>query len=386
MPDKTFLSWPFFSENHRELAKSLETWARENIPSYQKEDEYEACKQIVLSLGETGWLKYVVPENFGGINEKLDVRSLCIIRETLARYSSLADFVFAMQGVGSGAISLFGSGELKEKYLLKVAAGSAIAAFALSEKDAGSDLNSIQTTIEKEGSDYILNGSKTWISNAGIADFYVVFGQNPGEDRNNGLTAIVVDANTSGLECSEKIEIISPHPLGTIIFKNCRVPESQLVGLPGQGLKIALSTLDVFRSTVGAAALGFARKALDEAVARCKKRQISGQLLSEYQMIQQKIAEMAVQIDASALLVYRAAWSKDNGAERIPREAAMAKLYATESAQQVIDSAVQIFGGLGVVSGMPVEELYRDIRPLRIYEGTSEIQKLIIAKETLKEL
>ncbi len=386
MPDKTFLSWPFFSESHRVLAESLEIWISENVPSSKKNDEYETCKQLVLSLGKAGWLNYVVPENFGGINEKLDVRSLCIIREILARYSSLADFVFAMQGLGSGAISLFGSNELKEKYLRKVATGNVIAAFALSEKDAGSDLNSIKTTIEKEGSDYILNGSKTWISNAGIADFYVVFGQNSGNDSNNRLTAIVVDANTGGLECSEKIELISPHPLGTILFENCRVPQSQLIGIPGQGLKIALSTLDIFRSTVGAAALGFDRKALDEAVAHSKQRQISGQSLSEYQMTQQKIAEMAVQIDASALLVYRAAWSKDNGAERIPREAAMAKLYATESAQQVIDAAVQIFGGLGVVSGMPVEELYRDIRPLRIYEGTSEIQKLIIAKETLKEL
>lgn len=385
--DKTFLSWPFFFDSHRELANKLDQWAEQYIPSIDNfGNEDEACKQLVSSLGAAGWLKYVIPANYGGFNNKLDVRSLCIIREKLARYSSLADFSFAMQGLGSGAISLFGTETQKKQYLPKVAAGEAIAAFALSEKDAGSDLMSISTTAEKDGSDYIISGSKTWISNAGIADFYVVFARNVGNGENVGLSAFVIDVETKGLEYTEKINIISPHPLGTITLENCRIPNSQMIALPGQGLKIALATLDIFRSTVGAAALGFARKALDEAVKRVKERKISGQQLSEYQMTQQKIADMAVQIDASALLVYRAAWAKDNGAERIPREAAMAKLYATEAAQQIIDSAVQLFGGLGVVAGNPVEELYRDIRPLRIYEGTSEIQKLIIAKEILKGL
>ena len=386
MADKTFLSWPFFADAHRALAAKLDKWAARSLAALDHpSDEYEATKELVALLGKAGWLKYTVPSSQGGVHDTLDVRSLCIVRETLARYSSLADFAFAMQGLGSGPMSLFGSAELRDKYLPAVASGAAIAAFALSETGAGSDVGATATTARKDGAHYILNGDKTWVSNAGIADFYVVFARTGDEPGTRGLGAFVVDADSEGFEVTEQIHVMSPHPLGSLKFTNCRVAATQMIGAAGQGFEIAMATLDVFRSTVGAAALGFARRALDEATTRSSERVVFERPLADFQMTRQKIADMAVDVDASALLVYRAAWARDNGAASVTREAAMAKLYATEAAQRVVDHAVQLFGGLGVVTGSTVEALYRDIRPLRIYEGTTEIQKLVVARETLKE-
>ena len=376
MADKTFLAWPFFDDAHRALAEKLEAWtAREIKPHEHDEHDVDSlCIKFVRALGEAGWLRYAVPKAYGGAYETLDVRSLCLIRETLARTSGLADFAFAMQGLGSASIALFGSEALRQRYLPKVCAGTQIAAFALSEPEGGSDVAALRTTARSDGDHYVLDGTKTWISNGGIAHHYVVFartGEAPGA---KGLSAFVVDADAPGLSVTERIAVIAPHPLGTLSFKNCRVPAAQRLGAPGEGFKIAMATLDVFRSTVGAAALGFARRALDEAVARVQSRQAFGQKLAEFQMTQARIADMAVDVDAAALLVYRAAWTKDRAAPRVTREAAMAKMYATEAAQRVIDAAVQLHGGLGVVSGVPVERLYREIRSLRIYEGTTEIQ------------
>jgi acyl-CoA dehydrogenase len=337
---------------------------------------------MVKKLGDAGWLRYAVPKAYGGATENLDVRSLCIIRETLARRSGLADFVFALQGLGVGPITQFGCEALKSAYLPNVASGKKIAAFAISEKDAGSDVSAMRTTARKDKDGYIIDGEKTWISNAGIADHYVVFARFP-ENGEKSFIALVVDAKNPGLRVTDRIEVIAPHPLGTIAFANCRVPSSAVVGEPGNGIKVAFATLDVFRSTVGAAALGLSRRALDESVAHANSRQTFGKRLGDFQLTQAKIAEMAVNIDASALLVYRAAWMRDAGTQRITREAAMAKLFATESAQKTIDDAVQLLGGRGVVSGEPVEQLYREVRALRIYEGTSEIQKLVIAGQVL---
>ena len=391
MADTTFVQWPFFSEPHRTLAAELEQWAQANLVS---EADHEAAdddaldrqtRGLVKALGAAGWLRYCVPAEYGGHHEALDVRSLCLCREILARHSGLADFAFAMQGLGTGSISLSGTPELKAAILPPVAAGERIAAFAVSEPDAGSDVASLSTTARRDGDHYVLDGTKTWISNAGIADHYVVFARTGEAPGSRGLSAFVVDAGTPGLTVSERIAVIAPHPLGTLEFQGCRVPATHLLGAPGEGFKIAMATLDIFRSTVGAAALGFARRALDEATARALARKVSGRPIAEYQLIQAKIAEMALAVDASALLVYRAAWAKDTAGGRISREAAMAKLHATESAQRVIDEAVQIFGGLGVVRGMPVERLYREIRALRIYEGTSEVQKLVIAAQVLRK-
>jgi acyl-CoA dehydrogenase len=386
MADTTFLAWPFFDDDHRAFAAELDAWvAREIAPHEHDEHDIDALsRRFVKALGEAGWLKYVVPASHGGRHAALDVRSLCLARETLARTSGLADFAFAMQGLGSGSISLYGSPELKDAYLPKVAAGTQIAAFALSEPEAGSDVAAMTTDARRDGDHYVLNGRKTWISNAGLAGHYVTFartGEGPGA---KGISAFVVDADAKGLSVVERIPVIAPHPLGTLEFADCRVPARQMLGQPGEGFKIAMATLDIFRSTVGAAALGFARRALDEAMARARARRAFGHALSEFQLIQQKIADMAVKIDAAALLVYRAAWTKDVLQARVTRESAMAKLYATDAAQEVIDEAVQIFGGMGVVSGVPVERLYREIRALRIYEGTSEIQKLVIAGQALK--
>lgn len=382
MPDKSFLQWPFFDDSHRQLAKNIDAWAGEHI-SYQHQDNIdECCRDLVTSLASDGWLKYCTADPANNKQKPMDVRSLCLIRETLARHSGLADFVFGMQGLGSGAISLFGSDKIKHEYLNAVRSGKKIAAFALSEPAAGSDVAALATSATADGNDYLINGSKTWISNGGIADFYVVFartGEAPGA---KGLSAFILDADTAGFQVTDRIKVIAPHPLATIAFDNCRIPREKMLGKPGTGFKIAMATLDVFRSTVGAAALGFARRALDETVAHTTSRQLFGAPLADMQMTQASIADMAVAIDSSALLVYRAAWTKDCIADRITREAAMAKLHATESAQQVIDKAVQLFGGRGVTSGEIVEQLYREIRALRIYEGASEIQKLIIAKQT----
>jgi acyl-CoA dehydrogenase len=386
MPDRTFLSWPFFGDQHRALASDLENWARANVaPLQHDESNVDALSaRFVRMLGEAGWLRYCVPASHGGRLEGIDVRSLCLIRETLARASGLADFAFAMQGLGSGPISLFGAPELRDRYLPGVATGERVAAFALSEPEAGSDVGAIRATARQDGDRWVLDGAKTWISNAGLAHQYVVFARTGDPDPGSrGLSAFVVDADAPGLAVTERIPVIAPHPLGSLRFEGCRVPRGHLLGRPGEGFKIAMATLDVFRSTVGAAALGFARRALDEALARCRERVAFGRPLADFQLTQQKLADMAVETDASALLVYRAAWAKDRGAARVTREAAIAKLYATEAAQRVVDAAVQLFGGLGVVSGVPVERLYREVRALRIYEGTSEIQKLIIARQVI---
>jgi acyl-CoA dehydrogenase len=385
MPDRSYLSWPFFEDRHRALAEEIERWATDAIrdPDPNATDVDGTCRMLVAHLAEAGLLRHVVPGARGGTHQSLDVRCLCLVRETLARFASLADFAFAMQGLGSGAISLFGTEDQRRTYLPAVADGRKIAAFALSEREAGSDVAALATKAEPDGAGFVLNGAKSWISNGGIADFYVVFartGEAPGA---RGLSAFIVDAETPGLAIAERTLLIAPHPLATLEFHDCRVPRAQLLGEPGQGFKIAMATLDVFRPTVGAAALGFARRALDEALARASSRQLFGGPLAELQMVQAKLADMALAIDAAALLVYRAAWAKDIGAARITREAAMAKLYATEAAQRVIDDALQIHGALGVVAGHPVERLYREIRALRIYEGASEVQKVVIARQTL---
>jgi acyl-CoA dehydrogenase len=382
MADRSFLGWPFFEERHRRFAAGLDAWA-DKLPEHEDADIDAATRHLVRSLGDGGWLRNCVPAPYGGIAEKLDVRTLCLARETLARRSGLADFAFAMQGLGSASIALFGSEALKRDYLPRVAEGSRIAAFALSEPEGGSDVGGMRATAREDGDSYVLDGTKTWISNGGIAGHYVVFartGEAPGA---KGLSAFVVEEGTPGLEIAERIQVIAPHPLATLAFRGCRVPKSHRIGRAGEGFKIAMATLDIFRATVGAAALGFARRALDEAVARVKAREVFGKRLGEFQATQLRLAEMATEVDAIALLVYRAAWTKDCAADRVTREAAMAKMYATEAAQRVIDSAVQLWGGMGVVSGVPVERLYREIRALRIYEGTTEIQKLVIAGQVL---
>lgn len=382
MADRTYLDWPFFDEAHRALARDVAAWRDRELGEADGSDPAEACRAYVVQMGEAGWLKYAVPRAWGGAFDVLDVRSICLIRETLGYTSGLAEFAFAMQGLGSGPISLFGTDTQKQRYLPGVAAGSSIAAFAISEAGAGSDLAAMKTAARRDGAEIVIDGEKTWISNAGIAGHYVVFCRWP-EGGDRSFIALVVDAGTKGLEVAELIDVMAPHPLGTIRFRDCRVPASAILGEPGKGMRVALATLDVFRTTVGAAALGFARRALDEAVAFARERAAFGKLLAEHQLTQARIADMATAIDAAALLVYRAAWTRDRGAERVTREAAMAKLVATESAQQVIDQAVQLLGARGVVSGEPVERLYREIRALRIYEGTSEIQKLVIAGQVL---
>jgi acyl-CoA dehydrogenase len=380
MSDRTFLRWPFFDDPHRAFAEALDAWAETSIRhlGHGEADVDGDCVRLVRSLGAAGWLTHAVPAD----GRPLDVRRLCLAREILARHHGLADFAFAMQGLGSGPISLFGTAEQQARYLGPVARGEAIAAFALSEQEAGSDVAAMRMTATPVAEGYRLDGTKTWISNGGIADFYTVFARTGGAG-SKGITAFVVDAATPGFGIAERIEIIAPHPLATIRFDGCVIPAANRIGAEGEGMKIALATLDVFRSTVGAAALGFARRALDEALARAADRQLFGAPLADLQMIQAKIADMALAVDAAALLVYRAAWTRDVEKRRVTREAAMAKLYATEEAQRVIDEAVQIFGGLGVRRGQIVESLYREIRALRIYEGASEVQRLVIARQTL---
>ncbi len=383
MADKSYLDWPFLDDSHRELQRALLQWC-EDYEFGDEDDVDSTCRKLVADLGKAGWLKNCVPAEWGGASDKLDVRSIALCRETLAYRSGLADFSFAMQGLGSGAISLFGTDAQRQRYLPPVAAGDAIAAFALSEAEAGSDVAAIATTAERSGDEYIINGSKTWISNGGIADFYCVFVRTGEEPGARGLSAFIVDDSNPGLEISERIETIAPHPLATLSFDDCRVAVDTRIGQPGEGFKIAMATLDVFRTTVAAAALGFARRAMDEAVQHTSTRELFGAPLSALQMTEASIAEMATEIDASALLVYRSAWAKDCYQDRVTREAAMAKLYATEAAQKIIDRAVQLFGGSGVVKGNIAERLYREIRALRIYEGASEIQKVIIARQTYR--
>ena len=369
------LAWPFFDERHRTFATALERWVQAATVTDDEAAVDTSCRAWVEALARDGWLQACVG--------RLDVRTLCLARETLAARSALGDFAFAMQGLGSGASSLFGTPQLQQKYLPVVVDGSKIAAFALSERQAGSDVATLAVGARLDGDDYVIDGEKTWISNAGIADFYVVFARTS-DDGARGLSAFVVDADTPGFEVSERIETISPHPLGTLRFEHCRIPQSQRIGQEGGGFKIAMATLDTFRSTVGAAAVGFARRALAETIEHTTTRQLFGAPLSNLQLTQAAIAEMATDIDAAALLVYRAAWTKDLGALRVTREAAMAKWFATEAAGRVCDRAVQLFGGRGVTRGEIVERLYRDVRALRIYEGASEIQQVVIARQTLE--
>jgi acyl-CoA dehydrogenase len=386
MADLSFQRWPFFEAKHRTFAGELNRWAEAVVPGLIDHHDVDgSCRKLVATLGKAGWLRAVVPANYGGLYDGFDVRTLCLARETLAYWSGLADFSFAMQGLGAGPITIAGTDELKARYLPRVAKGEAIAGFALSEQDAGSDVAAMSTTATPDGADYVrINGAKTWISNGGIADHYVVFvrtGEAPGA---RGISAFVVDADTPGLKIAERIEVVAPHPLATLKFEDCRVPLANRVGGAGEGFKVAMATLDVFRSTVAAAALGLARRALDEALERATSRQMFGATLGDLQLTQAALADMATDIDAAALLVYRAAWTKDQGAPRVTREAAMAKMFATEAAQTVIDKAVQIFGGMGVRKGVKVEELYREIRALRIYEGATEVQKIVIARELMK--
>lgn len=376
MSDTRFLEWPFFESKHRELSEQLEAWCRTELPR-DHSDVDASCIQLVRDLGKAGFLA-------GTAGEHIDVRSLCLIRETLARHDGLADFSFAMQGLGTGAISLYGSDEQKQ-WLDKTRRGEAISAFALSEPRSGSDVAQLDTTAKRDGDGYRLNGEKIWISNGGIADIYTVFartGEGPGA---KGLSVFLVPADTPGFEIRERLETVAPHPLARLGFNDMFLPQSALIGQPGQGFRIAMAVLDVFRSTVGAAALGFARRALDESLSRSRSRELFGASLADLQMVQGHLADMALNVDAAALLVYRAAWTKDQGAERVTREAAMAKLFATDKAQEVIDQAVQLHGGDGVRKGHIIESLYREIRALRIYEGASDVQKVVIARSMLSD-
>ena len=377
MADRTFLSWPFLDDRHRDLADRLEEWCTANLP-VDHTDVDGACRDLVRRLGDDGWLAHTAAD----AGDRLDVRTLCLVRETLARHDGLADFAFAMQGLGAGAITLFGTDE-QRAWLDETRAGRAIAAFALSEPRSGSDVAGIETTATPTGDGWRLDGEKTWISNGGIADLYVVFartGEAPGA---RGLSAFVVPGDVDGLEVVERLETMAPHPLARLRFDGVSVPADALIGDAGAGFRIAMSVLDVFRASVGSAALGFARRALDESLARARDRVLFGAPLADLQMVQGHLADMALAVDSAALLVYRAAWTKDSGAARVTREAAMAKLFATDEAQKVIDAAVQLHGGDGVRVGSVVEQLYREIRALRIYEGASDVQKVVIARQVL---
>ena len=386
MLDLSHLDWPFFDEPQRQFARGLAAWADQEIAARINHADVDGCcRNLVRALGDSGWLKAVVPAAYGGLSDKIDVRTLCLAREILAWNDSLADFAFAMQGLGTGSISLFGTDKVKAKYLPPVCVGRHIAAFALSEPEAGSDVSALTTTASPDGPAHVrLDGMKTWISNGGIADHYVVFartGEAPGA---KGLTAFVVDADAPGLSIAGRIDTIAPHPLATLRFSACRVPVANRLGRPGEGYKVAMATLDIFRSTVAAAALGLARRGFDESLNRAATRKLFGAPLGDLQMTQAALADSAIDIDAATLLVYRAAWTKDKGAAHITRESSIAKAFATEMAQRAIDRAVQLFGGHGVRVGVKVEALYREIRALRIYEGATEVQKVIIARELLK--
>lgn len=374
------LDWPFFEPRHRELAEHLEAWCQRELGEAHGPEVDAICIDLVRRLGRDGWLRHAIAQAGLGI----DTRALCLIRETLARHAGLADFAFAMQGLGSGAISLQGSAEQQAHYLPRVERGEAIAAFALSEPDAGSDVAALQCSARRDGDHIVLDGEKTWISNGGIADFYVVFARTGEAPGSRGISAFIVDADTPGLAIAERIPVIAPHPLARLTFTHCRIPLSQRLGEAGQGFKLAMRTLDVFRTSVAAAALGFARRALAEGLQRARSRPMFGGRLADLQLTQAALAQMATTIDSAALLTYRAAWLRDQG-RTVTREAAMAKLAATEGAQRVIDAALQLHGGLGVVSEQPVERLYREIRALRIYEGATEVQQLIIARDLLRE-
>ena len=378
------LRLPFFDDSHRALHDAAHAWSTQHLTDRVHHGSVDLrCQELTRMLGEAGWLRYCVPAAYGGMFDELDSRSLCLMRQTLGYYDGLADFAFVMQGLGSGPISLFGSETLKQKYLPKVARGEMLAAFALSEPDAGSDVAAMTTRATRTASGYRINGVKTWISNADIADFYTVFARVE-NDEAEGVTAFVVDANTPGLAVTERFDVCAPHPIGTLTFTDCDVAVEQRIGKPGQGFKVALQNLDVFRASVGAAALGFAEVALDMGIKRAASRPMFGATLADLQITQAAIGDMSTEIDAATLLVYRAAWERDILKQRTTRSAAMAKLFATESAQRIIDRCVQLHGGLGVKVGHPMEMLYREIRALRIYEGATEVQQIVIARETMK--
>ena len=387
MADAAYLDWPFFDAHHAALARELDAWAAQHLHAAHGSDVDAECRALVRALGDAGWLRHAVAgTEHGGAAEAIDTRAICLIRETLARHSGLADFAFAMQGLGSGAISLAGTPEQKRRWLAPVARGDAIAAFALSETDAGSDVAAMRCRATREGDDYVLDGEKTWISNGGIADQYVVFARTADAEAakgSRGISAFIVAAGAPGFEIAERIDVIAPHPLARLRFTQCRIPAAQRLGAEGEGFKLAMRTLDIFRTSVAGAALGFARRALDEALQRATSRRMFGGVLADLQLTQARLAQMATTVDSAALLTYRAAWLRDQG-RGVTKEAAMAKMVATEGAQQVIDAAVQLWGGLGVVSEQPVERLYREIRALRIYEGATEVQQLIIARELLR--
>ncbi len=384
MANRAHLEWPFFDPEHATLAERLDTWAREHVHPETTRDVDAECRALVRGLGEAGWLKYAVGgRGYGGAADRIDTRSVCLARETLAWHSGLADFAFAMQGLGSGAITLFGTEAQRQRYLPGVASGTIIPAFALSEPTAGSDVAALECRARLSGDAYVLDGEKTWVSNGGLADVYVVFARTGEAPGSRGISAFIVDSDTRGFACVERIAVMAPHPLGRLTFTECRVPVTQRLGEAGRGFAIAMATLDVFRISVAAAAVGFARRALDEALDRATSRHMFGQTLADFQLTQAKLSTMVTSIDAAALLTYRAAWQRDRG-RRVTVEAAMAKLTATETAQQVIDAAVQMCGALGVVSEQPVERLYREIRPLRIYEGATEVQQVIIGRQIVQ--
>ena len=386
MSDLSHLAWPFFDDSHREFAAALDQWACKNLAKWSDHSDVDhTCRSLVRALGHAGWLKTVVPAGYGGSSPRIDLRKVCLAREILSWQDGLADFAFAMQGLGSGSISLFGNDALKAKYLPGVCTGQRIAAFALTEPAAGSDVGALATTAVADGASHVLiNGIKTWISNGGIADHYIVFARTGEAPGIKGLSAFVVDADSPGLSTIERIEVIAPHPLATLRLQDCRIPVTHQLGNSGDGFKVAMATLDIFRPTVGAAALGIARRALHEATDRAATRMLFGRPLGDLQMTQAALAHSAAEVDAAALLVYRAAWTKDVDAERITRESSIAKMFATGIGQKVVDRAVQIYGGNGVRVGSKAEALYREIRALRIYEGATEVQKVVIAHELMK--
>jgi len=382
--DRSILELPFYGDEHRKLSEAIFNWASTDMPAVDHHDTDNACRQLVTALGKAGFLRYCVPAAYGGALDALDSRSLCIARETLAYHDGLADFAFAMQGLGTGAITLSGSEEVKRHVLPKTASGEWIAAFALTEPDAGSDVGAMACEARLEGEHYVINGEKTWISNGGIADVYCLFARTGEAPGTRGISAFVIYPDMPGFEIAERLDVIAPHPLARLRFTDMKVPVANRLGAPGEGFKVAMRTLDIFRSSVAAAALGFARRALDEALAHARKRPMFGHTLADFQLTQAKLGDMATDIEAGALLTARAAWRRD--VQKLPttREAAMAKMTATENAQRVIDAAVQIHGGQGVRTGVKVESLYREIRALRIYEGATEVQKLIVARELMK--
>jgi len=377
---------PFFNDDHSALQAQVRKWADKNLlPEQQIGSDLERrSRSLVQELGARAFLQHAVPKQFGGVRERVDARDLCILREELARGDAIADNMFALQALGSFPITLAGSDSQKRAYLPKVATGRAIAAFAITEPEAGSDIASLRTTALRQGDQFVFNGSKRFVSNAGIADYYIVFASTAPDRKAKGVSAFIVDANTLGLAVTEKTRLLSPHPIGMLEFTHCVVPQASLLGAEGQGLKIAFETLDLLRCSVGAAAVGFAQRALDEAIHYSKTRRQFGRAIGEFQAIEFKLADMATELEAARLLVYQAAWAHDNGAADAKLKSSMAKLYATETAQKVVDQALQIYGANGLVADSIMERLYRDVRALRIYEGTSEIQKIVIARELLK--